>query len=74
MRIFAVGIAALVFVFGFRLITVAMQTAFRGKILVRHGVRSEWRPVPNRNEALKIAFRDGLMGILLIVLGIFLLT
>lgn len=74
MRIFAIGVAALVFVFGFRLVTIALQTALKGKILVRHGVRSEWQPAPNRNEAMKIAFRDGLMGLLLIVLGVFLLT
>ena len=74
MRLFAIVIAGLVFVFGFRLITVAIKTALSGKVLIRQGLHSDWQRAPNRNEALKIAFRDGLMGLLLIVLGIFLLT
>ncbi|MEW5957558.1 MAG: hypothetical protein AB1801_07535 [Chloroflexota bacterium] len=74
MRILAIAMAALVFVAGFRLITVAIKTALSGKVLVRQGLRSDWQRAPDRNEALKIAFRDGLMGLLLIVLGVFLLT
>ena len=74
MTIFALGMAALVILFGFRLITMAMQTAFSGKVMVREGLHRKWQPAPTRNEAWKVACRDGLMGILLIVLGVFLVT
>jgi hypothetical protein len=39
-------------------------------LLIRQGFRSFWHPAPSRTEALKTAFRDGLLGILLIILGI----
>lgn len=74
MRILAIVIAGVVILFGFRLITIALQTAVSGKILVRNGVRREWQPAPTPNDAWKVAFRDGLMGVLLIVLGVFLIT
>jgi len=75
MRIFALVIAGLVIVFGFRLVTIALQSAFSGKILVRQGVRrSEWQPAPDKNEVWKLAAWDGLMGLLLIVLGVVLIT
>ena len=75
MRIFALVIAALVIVFGFRLVTIALQSAFSGKILMRQGIRrSEWRPAPDKNEVWRAAIRDGLMGLLLIELGVVLIT
>ena len=75
MRIFALVIAALVIVFGFRLVTIALQSVFSGKVLVRQGVRrSEWQPASDRDEIWKVAARDGLMGLLLIVLGVVLIT
>jgi hypothetical protein len=75
MRILALIIAVLVILFGFRLVTIALQSAFSGKILVRQSLRrSEWQPAPTKNDAWKAAARDGLMGILLIVLGIVLIT
>jgi hypothetical protein len=75
MRIFALVIAGLVIVFGFRLVTIALQSAFSGKILVRQSVRrSEWQPASDKNEVWKAAARDGLMGLLLIVLGVVLIT
>jgi hypothetical protein len=75
MRVFALFIAALVIIFGFRLVTIALQSFFSGKILVRQGVRrSEWQPAPDKNEVWKVAIRDGLMGLLLIVLGVVLIT
>ncbi len=74
MPILSLVIAALVILFGFRLVTIALQSVVSGKILVRHGTRREWQPAPNPEEVWKGALRDGLMGILLIVLGVFLLT
>jgi hypothetical protein len=67
-------IAALVTLFGLRLAGVALQTAVSGKVMTRRGLRSQWQPAPTRQAALKIAFRDALMGILLIALGVFLVT
>ena len=75
MRVLALIIAALVILFGFRLVTIALQSAFTGKILVRQSIRrSEWQPAPSRNEVWKAAARDGFMGVLLIVLGVVLIT
>lgn len=67
-------IAALVMLFGFRLVTVAFRSAVSGAILVRRGTRREWQPAPTRNDAWKSAARDGMMGLLLIVLGVVLLV
>lgn len=69
MRIFGLVAAGLILLFGLRLTLVAMQTAIRGEVMVRRGIRAEWQPV-ERGEALKQALRDGLMGILLLVLGV----
>lgn len=73
MRIVAIFAAALVIIFGARMVVTALQTALSGKILVRQGIRTKWQPAPTRDEAWKVAFRDGLMGLLLIVLGVVLL-
>ena len=67
-------IAALVILFGLRLAGIALQTAVSGKVMTRRGLRSQWQPAPSRQAALQIAFRDGLMGRLRIILGIFVLT
>ncbi len=56
------------------MIVTALRTALSGQILVRQGVRTRWRPAPTMNDAWKVAFRDGLMGILLIALGILMVT
>jgi hypothetical protein len=75
MRIAAIVIAALAFMIGLRLVVTALQAALTGKILVRDGFRrSKWQPAPSRDDAWRAAFRDGLMGILLIVLGVMLFT
>ena len=74
MRLVAILIAALAVIIGCRMILVAARAAFTGKVLVRQGVRSRWEPAPSINDAWKVAIRDGLMGILLIVLGVFMLT
>ncbi len=72
MRILGLVTAGLILLFGLRLTLIALQTAVQGKIMVRRGLRTEWQPV-DRGEALKRAFRDGLMGILLLVLGMFMM-
>lgn len=69
MKILTVLIAIFVLLIGLRLLLTAAQAAISGKILVRQGFRSTWQPAPNRNEVWKLALRDGLMGLLLMVLG-----
>ena len=73
MKIVAIVVAILVLLFGLRMILTALQTALSGKILVRQGFRTHWQPAPDINEAWKVAFRDGVMGLLLIALAFFLL-
>jgi hypothetical protein len=75
MRIVGIALAAFSMIVGFRLLVTAFQTAMSGKILVRQkGIKARWVPAQDMNEVWKIAFRDGLMGLLLIALGIALLT
>jgi hypothetical protein len=74
MRIVALFIAALVVIIGLRMVGAAIYTAFTGKVLVRKGVHTKWVTAPNQDVIWGIAFRDGLMGILLVVLGVALLT
>jgi hypothetical protein len=69
MKILAILIATLVLLIGLRLILTAVQAMVSGKILVRQGLRSKWQPAPSRSEIWKSALRDGLLGLLLIVLG-----
>lgn len=73
MKIFTIVLAAFVLLFGLRMVLTAVQTAISGKILVRQGIRSKWQPAAVRNDAWKSAIRDGLMGLLLIVLGVVLI-
>ncbi len=73
MRILAISIALLVLLIGLRLVLTAIQAAITGKILVRQGLRSRWQPVPKRNDVWKAVLRDGLMGVLLMVLGVVLI-
>ena len=74
MHILVIIGATLVILIGVRLTLTALQTAVSGRILIRQGFRSHWQPVLNRNKAWKAACRDGLMGVLLIVLGVVLIT
>lgn len=74
MRIVGIFFAAFALLFGLRMVVTALRTALSGKILVRQGIRTRWEPAPTMNDAWKIAFRDGLMGILLVVLGVMLIT
>jgi hypothetical protein len=73
MKIGAIVLAVVVLLFGLRLVSIAFKTAFSGKILVRQGLRSHWEPSSSMNEAWKIAFRDGFMGVLLVVLAFLIL-
>jgi hypothetical protein len=73
-RILALFIAFVVVIIGLRMIGAALYTAFTGKVLVRKGVHTKWVTAPNRDDTWGIVFRDGLMGVLLIVLGMALLT
>jgi hypothetical protein len=72
-KILAIFLAILVLLIGLRLVLTALQGAITGKILVRQGIRSQWQPAPSRNDAWKAALRDGLMGLLLMVLGVVLI-
>lgn len=74
MRILGIFIAALALIIGFRMVVLAIRTAFSGKVLIRQGMHSRWQSAPTMNDAWKIAFRDAVMGILLIILGVTLLT
>ena len=69
MKILTVLIAILILLIGLRLLLTAAQAAISGKILVRRGFRSSWQPALNRNEVWNLAARDGLLGLLLMVLG-----
>jgi hypothetical protein len=69
MRIAAIVLAVFILFFGLRMILIAFQTALRGKVLVRQGFRTHWQPLPDPGEALKIAFRDAILGLLMIVLA-----
>lgn len=73
MKVFNIVLATILLLFGLRMVLTAAQTAISGKILVRQGIRSKWQPVAARSDAWKVALRDGLMGLLLIVLGVFLI-
>jgi hypothetical protein len=73
MKIVAIFLAVLILFFGLRMVLTALQTALSGKVLVRQGFRTRWQPAPDMNEAWKIAFRDGLLGLLLIVLAFMML-
>lgn len=70
MRILGIFLAVLAILFGLRLLITALQAVLTGKILVRQGLRSKWQPAPDMGDVWRLAFRDALMGILLIVLGI----
>ena len=74
MRIVGIFFAAVVMLFGIRMILIAIRTGFSGKVLVRQGLRSHWQAAPTTNYAWKVAVRDGIMGLLLITLGVVLLV
>lgn len=73
MRIAGIFLAILSILFGLRLITTAAQALLTGQILVRQGIRTKWQPASDMSDVWKLAFRDALMGVLLIVLGVMLI-
>ena len=73
MKVAALFFATIVLLFGLRLVLTALQSLLSGKVLVRRGIRTEWQPAPAYNDVWKVALRDGLMGVLLIVLGVMLI-
>lgn len=74
MRVLGIVIAILAFLFGLRYLATAVQTLWRGKILVRHGLRTTWQTVPESSLIWKTALRQAVMGALLLVLGLTLIT
>jgi hypothetical protein len=73
MKVFNIVLGTLVLLFGLRMVLTAVQTAVSGKVLMRQGIRFTWQAAPTRNQVWKVALRDGLMGLLLIVLGVVLI-
>ncbi|MCB0170503.1 MAG: hypothetical protein KDI02_26095 [Anaerolineae bacterium] len=73
MRIAGIFLAIISILFGLRLIVTALQAILTGRVLVRQGIRTKWQPAPDMSEVWKLAFRDILMGVLLIILGVMLI-
>jgi hypothetical protein len=70
MRILGIIFAALAITLGLRIAFIAIMTVFSGKVLVRKGFRSSWQTPANTEDIWRYAFRDAIMGILLIILGV----
>ena len=73
MSLVGIFLAIISFLFGLRLLITALQAALSGKVLVRQGIRTKWQPAPDMGEVWRLAFRDALMGVLLITLAIMLI-
>jgi len=43
-------------------------------VLVRRGLKTQWEPTVSLQETLTIAFKNGLMGLLMVILAIVMLT
>ena len=67
-------IAAIVIIIGLRMVGAAVYTFFTGKVLVRQGRKTNWVAAPADTDFLKLLFRDSLMGVLLIILGVALIV
>lgn len=67
-------IAAIAILIGLRVVGAAIYTFMNGKMLVRKGLKTEWVPVPPDTDFFKLLFRDTLMGVLLVILGIALMV
>jgi hypothetical protein len=61
---------AIAILVGLRMLGAAIYTFTSGKVLVRRGVKTQWVSAPPNTDFFKLLFRDVLMGILLVVLGI----
>ena len=73
MRILGIIFAVLAIILGLRIAFIAIITVFSGKVLVRKGLRSSWQTPANTEDIWRYAFRDAIMGILLIILGVVLI-
>lgn len=74
MKLIGLLLAVMILLFGARLLITAGQAALTGRVLVRRGFRTQWEPAVTHQEALQIAFKNGLMGLLLLILGIAIIT
>jgi hypothetical protein len=70
MRVVGILVGFTVILLGLRIAIIGIMTAFSGKVLVRAGLRTRWEPAPSMEDAWRLAFRDAVMGILLIILGV----
>lgn len=74
MRIFGIIFALFAIAIGLRMAVIAIRTALTGQVLVRRGLKSGWQPAPTRDDAWRYAFRDAIMGLLFIILGVALIV
>ncbi len=74
MKTLAIILGAAALYFGVRLLLIAGRIAFSGQILVRNGTKSQWQPAPSSDYVWKMAFKEGLMGLLFVILGVALIT
>ena len=70
MRILGIVLAVIAILLGLRMVFSAIYMAFSGKVMVRQGLRNHWVTAPSMNDAWKMAFRNALMGLLLVILGV----
>lgn len=70
MKILGLIFAVLAILMGLRITFIGVITAFSGKVMVRRGVKSGWEPAASRDEAWRLALRNVVMGILLVILGV----
>ncbi len=74
MKTLAIILGGAALFFGIRLLLLAIRIVFSGQILVHKGTRSHWQPASTPQDTWKSAFREGLMGLLFVILGIALIT
>jgi hypothetical protein len=63
-------VAAVVILIGSRMVGIAIYTFFTGKVLVRHKTKTKWVAAPSDTDFTTLLLRDGLMGVLLVILGV----
>jgi hypothetical protein len=61
-------------VIGLRMVGAAVYSFFNGKVLVRKGLKTQWVAAPSDTDFFKLLFRDVLMGVLLVILGMALMV
>lgn len=73
MRILGIILAIFFIIYGARLVITAGQAVITGRLLMRRGIRTYWQPAPSWKEAAETALREGIMGLLLVALGVFMI-